>query len=255
MVPLAMLLLGLLLGFVGIGGAGFIAAILIIVFHVPVHLALGTSLGAMFVTALVGGWSHLREGNVDPVLGLQIGLAGMAAAYVGSSLALMTGAVQLKTYSGSILIFNSLVLYFRTRLVGTRMKAPRRSSFRERWREELPGSTGIGLVCGFVTGYFSIGAAPWLQVGLLLFKGTDLRATIGTAMFALGLTSFTGAVRFAQGGMVDPALLASVIAGLSVGSFIGAKFTRRAPRRLVRGALIATPFVAGSLLVMAPVAG
>lgn len=249
-----MFLLGLLLGFVGIGGAGFVSALLILVFHVPVHLAFGTALGAMFFSATIGGWSHWREGNVEPVMGAQIGAVGVASAYLGGGLALATGAGDLKTFAGLTLIANALVVYLRTRVqLGWKSYSKPAGSLLERWRAGLAGSATIGLICGFGSGFLGIGTAPWIQVGLLLLKGTDLRRTIGTAMFALGLMSLTGAVRYAQGGQVNPALVASVILGLSSGSYLGAKFTKRAPRWLVRTAMVGTPLTAGTLLVTAPI--
>ena len=44
---ITMLVMGILLGFVGAGGAGFIIAILTLVFHIPIHVALATSLTTM----------------------------------------------------------------------------------------------------------------------------------------------------------------------------------------------------------------
>jgi uncharacterized membrane protein YfcA len=113
----------------------------------------------------------------------------------------------------------------------------------------------IGFTCGLLTGLLSIGVAPWIQVGLLYFKGTDLPTTIGTTMFSLALSSITGAGRYAVAGQFDVWLFWSVVLGLSAGTFVGAKFTRRAPRWLVRNALLVTPFTAGSLLVFGPSGG
>ena len=248
-----MLGLGLALGFIGFGGAGFITALLILVFHVPVHLAFGTALGAMFATAATGGWSHLREGNVDLVAAVQIGLAGIVGAYLGGSLALATGASHLKTISGLVLMVNSGIMYLRTRMVGVLDRSGSPTPPLREWHRQLPEHLAIGLLCGLGSGLLGIGVAPWIQVGLLMLKGTDLRTTIGTTMLALALMSLSGAVRFAQGGQVSAGLLASVLLGLVVGSFVGAKFTKRAPRWLVRTGLIATPFLAGALLILAPI--
>ncbi len=250
-----MLALGVLLGFVGLGGAGFIAALLIVLFGAPVHLAFSTALGAMFAATATGGWSHLREGNVDPILAVQVGVTGMFGAYLGTTVALTTGATELKNLAGATLILNAGLLYLRTRAGSkwVREDQHRSEPFAKRWWRELPGSTAIGLFTGAMTGFLSIGAAPWIQLGLMLFKGTNLRNTIGTTMFALALSSLTGAVRFALAGQFDASLLASVILGLSTGTYVGAKFTRRAPRRLVRYALVATPFTSGLLLIFWPV--
>ena len=50
-------------------GAGFIIAILTLVFHIPIHVALATSLTAMAFTTLSGVISHYREGNVVLTIG------------------------------------------------------------------------------------------------------------------------------------------------------------------------------------------
>lgn len=249
-----MLALGLLLGFVGLGGAGFIAALLIILFGVPVHMSFSTALGAMFVASATGGWSHLREGNVEPVIAVQVGVAGIIGAYFGSTLALATGGGELKTLAGLMLILNSVMLYLRTRKGASwaREAAAASLTLAERWRRELPSSVAVGLATGAVTGFLSIGAAPWIQLGLMVFKGLNLRMAIGTTMFALALSSLTGAIRFALAGQFDVGLLAGVVLGLSTGTFVGAKFTRRAPRWLVKYALISTPVTAGALLVFGP---
>ena len=60
---ITMLVMGILLGFVGAGGAGFIIAILTLVFHIPIHVALATSLTAMAFTTLVYSWDVIFIGN------------------------------------------------------------------------------------------------------------------------------------------------------------------------------------------------
>lgn len=76
-----MLVIGLLLGFVGAGGSGFIIAILTEVFGIPIHTALGTSLAAMVFTSLSGTLSHLRERNTMVKIGLATGLFGAVGAF------------------------------------------------------------------------------------------------------------------------------------------------------------------------------
>jgi uncharacterized membrane protein YfcA len=39
------------------------------------------------------------------------------------------------------------------------------------------------------------------------------------------------------------------VIGLSTGSYLGAKFTARAPYRLLRGTVVAVPFVAGAMVL------
>lgn len=244
-----MLGLGLLVGFLGLGGAGFIVGVLVVVFQVPIHLAFGTALGAVFAASITGGWSHVREGNVDLTTALQVGITGAIGAYLGGTLALATDARQLKTLGGLVLMAATVVFYLRTRLAAEVEPAPLGP---RTWSEGLPRSMAVGAPCGFVSGYLSIGMAPWIQVGLLLAHRMELRRSIGTAMVALSCVTASGAARFAQGGQLDLGLLVSVVLGLSCGTYLGAKLTRRAPLPLIRVGLVAAPILAGGLLLLAP---
>jgi len=247
---LAMLVLGGVLGFVGLGGAGFIAAVMIIGFRIPVHLAFGTALGAMFVASLAGSWSHLREGNCDLVVGLQTGLAGALAAYLGSSLALATGASELKALAGAVLAGAAIAFWLRERVTRA-IRPARRQSERVKFAGSL-GSIAVGLACGLASGFLSIGVSPWIQVGLLIAHRFELRRAVGTGMLAMGFMSLAGAIGFAGGGQQDLTLLVSVILGISAGAYLGAKLTRRVPTGVLRAAIVITPMTAGTLLILAP---
>jgi len=65
---------GLLSGFVGIGGGSAFVPIMTVGFRFNQALAQGTSLAAIIPTALVGGFTHVREGNV--LLGPALWMAG-----------------------------------------------------------------------------------------------------------------------------------------------------------------------------------
>ena len=59
---------GLLAGFLGVGGGLLIVPALTLLFHVPQATAQGTSLALILVTAPVGAFEHDRHGNVDRAL-------------------------------------------------------------------------------------------------------------------------------------------------------------------------------------------
>ncbi len=77
-------LIGLLIGFIGAGGAGIAVAILTTVFSLPVHTAIGTAIAAMFFVTISGAISHFQEGNVAQRSGLVVGLSGAAGAVLGA---------------------------------------------------------------------------------------------------------------------------------------------------------------------------
>jgi len=248
-----MFALGVPLGFLGFAGVALISGLLILVFQIPVHLAYGTALGSVFATVVLGGWSHYREGNVDRLVATEIALIGTLGAYAGGTLALATSASLLKLLTGAVLLLNALVMYLQLRDPRFhKMESGIAPSSRDPWRES-PGYLGIGIVTGFMSGFLGIGAVPWVQTGLLMLKRIDLNKVIGTALFGVILTSLSGAIRFAQGGQLDIGILASVVLGMSSGSYLGAKLTNRAPIWLVHAGMVATPLIGAIMLIVAPV--
>lgn len=58
--------MGVLLGFIGAGGAGMLTGILSGVFGLEIDKAIGTALAAMCVVTVFGAISHYRENHVAP---------------------------------------------------------------------------------------------------------------------------------------------------------------------------------------------
>jgi hypothetical protein len=81
------LLLGTLTGFFGVGGGFVIVPMLTVVFHVPIRLAIGTSLIAVFLVSVAGFANHLaRDAQVNWSLLVPFTAATVAGALVGASL-------------------------------------------------------------------------------------------------------------------------------------------------------------------------
>src|SRR5213080_2899027 len=105
-----MFVLGMLLGFVGAGGSGFIIAILTVLFGVPIHTALGTSLAAMVFTTLSGAFSHFRQGNIAVKTGLIVGGFGAVASFFGSKLAGLIPVQSLHWLTAGMLFLSAVIL-------------------------------------------------------------------------------------------------------------------------------------------------
>ena len=107
---ITMLVMGILLGFVGAGGAGFIIAILTLVFHIPIHVALATSLTMAFTT-LSGVVSHYREGNVALIIGGIVGGFGAIGSYIGSKFGSLIPAHLLHWFTAGMLFYRQFYVY------------------------------------------------------------------------------------------------------------------------------------------------
>jgi len=101
---------GLLSGFVGIGGGSAFVPIMTVGFRFNQALAQGTSLAAIIPTALVGGFTHVREGNVLLGPALWMGGGGVVGAILGALLAVHVPGLILARIWGAFLVLTALRL-------------------------------------------------------------------------------------------------------------------------------------------------
>lgn len=99
---------GLLSGTVGIGGGQVFVPILTIGFRLAQPLAQGTSLAAIIPTAVVGGITHIREGNVVAEAAIWMGVGAVVGAVIGALVAVEVPAQLLARVFGAFLLFSAL---------------------------------------------------------------------------------------------------------------------------------------------------
>lgn len=244
--------LGVLLGFVGAGGAGLAVALLTSAFHLPVHQAIGTALAAMCFVTVSGTISHFREGNLAPRVGLVVGLAGALGAIAGADIGQRIPAATLQTLAGLALWGLAVLVWIRTR-VGVQALAsrlePAWAGEAARPAREWVASVGLGISGGAAAAFLGVGMAPFLQLGFLTLLGLPLRQTVGTTMLTLVFISGAGSLALARHGDVSVPHLIGTTIGLASGAYVGARFTRRVRHEVLRVAVVAVPFVAGAMLL------
>jgi uncharacterized protein len=247
-----MLIMGLLLGFVGAGGAGVVIAVLTTVFGIPIHTALGTSLGAMAFTTLSGAYSHFREGNVNVKIGIPVGIIGAAGAFTGAKISSLLPADNLKWLTAGMLVLSAILIY-------VKVFYPEKGIFGRMQNGAVPGkikfwlnACGLGFVTGLLSGTFGIGATPFIQIGLLFFFNVSLYQAVGTTMFVILPIAVLGGFGYMTAGYFDFGLFIKVVLGLMLGAYIGAKFTRRLYPIVLKTMMVAIPLTGAVLLAVGP---
>lgn len=99
---------GTLSGLIGIGGGILLVPILLYIFKVDMHIAVGTSLMTIIPTTIMGSMIHFQKGNVDWRLGIVIAIGALAGAILGSTASTMIPAHTLKKIFAIVLLILSL---------------------------------------------------------------------------------------------------------------------------------------------------
>jgi len=189
---------------------------MVYVVGVPVaHLAIGTSAFAVAANAAANLVTHARRGNVIWHCALMYTVAGVAGAFVGSSLG--------KAMDGDKLLFLFALLML---VVGVLMFRGRRNPGIEGAtcnREKAPKVLGYGGLTGAFSGFFGIGGGFLIVPGLVASTGMPILNAIGSSLVAVTAFGLTTAVSYAFSGLVDWPLAAVFIGGGFVGGLIGAR--------------------------------
>ena len=107
------LIAGLLSGTIGIGGGLAFVPILTIAFRTTQVVAQGTSLAAIVPTAMVGGFTHIRQGNVERDAAIWTGVGGAVGAVGGAFVAVHVAGPLLARIFGALLIVSAVVMWRR----------------------------------------------------------------------------------------------------------------------------------------------
>jgi hypothetical protein len=102
---------GFLSGTIGIGGGLLFVPTMTVGFRVSQAVAQGTSLVAIVPTAIVGGITHLRRGNVLVRPALWMGGGGVFGAVIGALVAVEVPGPILARIWGGFLVFSAYRLF------------------------------------------------------------------------------------------------------------------------------------------------
>ncbi|MFS8115125.1 sulfite exporter TauE/SafE family protein [Rhizobium jaguaris] len=227
-------LVGFTLGLFGGGGSILAVPLMVYVVGVPsAHLAIGTSAFAVAASAFANLVGHARLGNVKWRCAGVYSVAGIAGAFIGSSIGKMVDGQKL------LILFALLML-----VVGALM-------FRKRGAEGDPGAqcsrgnvqkvAGFGGLTGIFSGFFGIGGGFLIVPGLIASTGMPILYAIGSSLVAVTAFGLTTAVNYAISGYVDWLLAAVFIGGGIVGGLLGAFLAKHlSARKGVLNSLFAT---------------
>lgn len=241
---------GTLVGLTGMGGGALLLPLLIFTLHVPPLTAIGSDAAINFISKIGGGIVHFRQRTVNWRLVSYLAAGSIPGSFLGVALIGHLRRVYgaevndvLRIVLGLVLLVISVLLF---------LQRPRS---RESQAAAMPRSGPllitclIGLLGGFLVGLTSIGSGTVIMLLLLLFYRLSPAALVGSdIVHAVVLTGVTSVLQYRMG-LVDPALVVSILIGSIPGVLLGARLTPRLPVLLLRRILCAALFAFGARMV------
>ena len=154
-------LVGFSLGLVG--GGGSILAVPLLIYLVGVsdpHVAIGTSAIAVAANAAANLVNHARAGNVKWRCASVFAVAGLAGAFLGSTLGkIVEGQKLLALFAIVMMVVGALMLKGRSGMGNSSVRLN---------RENLPKLLASGLAAGALSGFFGIGGGFLIGPALIV---------------------------------------------------------------------------------------
>ena len=214
---------GLGTGFAGMSAAAVISPMLITFLGLPAYEAVGIALASDVLASAISAYTYGKNKNLDIRNGLVMMVTVLLFTLVGSFAA---SRVPNSTM-GSFSVFMTLLLgiKFIVKPVMTTKESMQAVSGKKRIIQSAASGMTVGFICGFV------GAGGGMMMLLLLTSllGYELKTAVGTSVFIMTFTAFTGAAsHFAIGGMPDVWCLLFCVASTLLWARIAAKFANKA---------------------------
>mgnify|MGYP003089962844 FL=1 len=221
---------GLGTGFAGMSAAAVISPVLITFLGMDPYMAVGIALASDVLASAVSAYTYGKNKNLDIRNGLIMMVSVLVFTVVGSY---VSSLVPSRTM-GSFSVFMTLLLgiKFIVRPVMTTKEAMQGVSAKKRAVQSIVCGLLIGFICGFV------GAGGGMMMLLILTSvlGYELKTAVGTSVFIMAFTAFTGSIsHFAIGGAPDWTVLILCMVFTLLWARIAAVFANKAtPKTLNR---------------------
>lgn len=214
---------GLGTGFAGMSAAAVISPMLITFLGLPAYEAVGIALASDVLASAVSAWTYGKNKNLD----IRNGTVMMAAVLLFTLVGSFVASKVPNTTMGSFSVFMTLLLgiKFIVKPVMTTKETMNAVSGKKRIIQSIISGTVVGFICGF------IGAGGGMMMLLILtgVLGYELKTAVGTSVFIMTFTAFTGAVsHFTIGGMPDLWCLLFCVASTLLWARIAARFANKA---------------------------
>lgn len=201
-------------GLAGLSAAAVISPMLITFLNFPAYEAVGIALASDVLASAVSAYTYGKNKNLDIKNGMIMLISVLIFTVIGSYIASLVPNTAMGNFS-----------VFMTFLLGVKFIVRPVMTTKENLDTKSPKTKAIqsilcGILIGFICGFIGAGGGMMMLLILTSVLGYELKTAVGTSVFIMAFTAFTGAAsHMLIDGLPDlTALLVCVLA-----TFIGAR--------------------------------
>ena len=263
---LAGVLVGFCVGVTGVGGGSLMTPILITLFKIEPHIAIGTDLIYASISKFCGSLVHAKKLNIvwPIVLWLAIGSipASLCTSWVLENYLSQSTAYKslLTTVLGFMLTLTGVSIMFRGYIEKFFSRFGKKTGIEslEEERQRLKDKRVLILIMGIVLGVFvtlsSVGAGAFGVMALILmFPNMPMIRIIGSDVVHAVLLTLVAGMGHMSSGNVDFNLLIWLLVGSIPAIVVGTLLSSRLPEKIIRKILGITLFALGLNFMLNPV--
>ena len=225
--------------------AAVISPMLITFLGMPAYEAVGIALASDVLASAVSAYTYGKNKNLDIKNGIVMLISVLVFTFVGSFVASKVPNTTMGGFSTVMTLF--LGIKFIVRPVMTTKESMATISVQKRLVQSVLSGIVVGFICGFV------GAGGGMMMLLLLTSvlGYELKTAVGTSVFMMTFSAFTGAAsHFLISGMPDALPLVVCILSTLLWARIAAKFANKAsPATLNRATGVVLTILGAAILL------
>lgn len=241
------ILAGIVGALTGLGGGVVIIPVLVLMFHIDIHYAMGASLITVITTSSGAAAAYLRDGYTNLRIGMFLEVAAVVGALVGASIVALTSKLWL-TAIFSIVLFLSAYLTMKRHEESEQYTTSHPLAVKLKLDGSYPTQQGrksyhvqnvlLGFVlmgfAGMLSGLLGIGAGILKVLAMDQTLRLPYKVATTTSNFMIGITATASAGIYFSYGYIIPTIAFPVMLGVVVGAYFGAKLLYRVQTRLLR---------------------
>lgn len=237
---------GLGTGFAGMSAAAVISPVLITFLGIDPYMAVGIALASDVLASAVSSYTYGKNKNIDVKNGIVMMIFVLLFTLVGSYVSSLVPSTTMGNFS-TIMTFLLGVKFIVKPVTEPKARLTESTAKQRAIRSALCG-TMVGFICGFV----GAGGGMMMLLVLTTVLGYELKTAVGTSVFVMTFTAFTGAIsHFAIGGNPDMWAMLFCVLSTFIWARIAAVLANKAkPKTLNRVTGVVLVLIGAAVLIV-----